>query len=58
MIKRLLVVLGVVILLSLAWAARELYRPYRGYSGNLIVVLEPGRHATQAASVLVERGVL
>ena len=58
MIKRLLVVLGVVILLSLAWAARELYRPYRGYSGNLIVVLEPGTHAMQAASVLVERGVL
>lgn len=58
MIKRLLVVFGVAILLLLGWAARELYRPHRGYDGNLIVVLEPGTRSTQAAGVLVERGVL
>jgi len=58
MIKRLLVALGVVVLASLGWAARELYRPYRGYDGSLVVVLEPGTHAMQAASMLVHRGVL
>jgi UPF0755 protein len=58
MIKWLLIGLGVVILVSLGWAARELYRPYRGYSGAVIVILEPGARATQAASLLLERGVL
>ena len=58
MIKRLLLVLIVAVLVALGWAARELYRPYRGYSGALILVLEPGTRSTQAASLLVERGVL
>ena len=58
MIKWLLVLLGVAVLLLFGWAASELYRPYRGYSGNLMIVLEPGTHAMQAAGVLVERGVL
>ncbi|MFB3922349.1 MAG: endolytic transglycosylase MltG [Terriglobia bacterium] len=58
MTKRLLVILIVVMLAGLGWAARELYRPYRGFSGNVMVVIEPGTHSVRAAGLLVERGVL
>ena len=58
MMKRLAVLLAVLALLALGWTWRDLYRPYRGYSGHLILALEPGMHAAQAATMLVERGVL
>jgi UPF0755 protein len=56
--KRLAFLLAILVLAGLAWTWRELYRPYRGYSGNLILILEPGTHASQAATMLVARGVL
>jgi UPF0755 protein len=56
--KRLAVLLAVLALVVLGWTWRELYRPYRGYSGHLIFLLEPGTHAFEAATMLAERGVL
>ncbi len=38
--------------------ARQLYRPYRAYSGNLLVVVDRGMQAPQIANLLVARGVL
>jgi len=58
MTKRLLIAFAALLLVGLAWTWRELYRPYRGYTGNLILLLEPGTHASQAAMMLVEQGVL
>lgn len=58
MTKRLAVLLAVLALVALGWTWRELYRAYRGYSGHLILVLGPGTHASQATTMLVERGVL
>jgi UPF0755 protein len=55
---RLLVLLILLGALALAWTLGELYRPYRGYSGNLVVVIEPKTRATAVARLLVERGVL
>jgi UPF0755 protein len=56
--KCLVILLGVFALVLLGWTWRDLYRPYRGYSGRLIYLLEPGTRASQAATMLVERGVL
>ncbi|HEV2232961.1 MAG TPA: endolytic transglycosylase MltG [Terriglobia bacterium] len=60
--KRLLKVLFVVTILAgifvLAEAWRELYKPYRGYSGNQILLIEPGTSAPDVASTLVQRGIL
>jgi len=56
--KRLALLLVILAAAGLGWTWRELYRPYRGYSGPLILVLEPGTRASQAATLLVERGVL
>jgi UPF0755 protein len=56
--KRLAVLLAVLALVALGWTWRELYRPYRSYSGHLIYLLEPGTRASQATTMLVERGVL
>lgn len=49
---------AVLALLGLAILGRELYRPYRGYSGSLMVVIHPGTRAPEATSLLVARGVL
>lgn len=38
-----------------AW---ELYRPYRGYSRNQLLTIEPGMRAPAVARLLVDRGVL
>ena len=56
--KRLALLLVILAVVGLAWIWQELYRPYRGYSGNLILILEPGTRASQAATMLVARGVL
>jgi len=40
------------------WIVFDLLSPYRGYTGNLLLVIEPGSRATQAAALLVTRGVL
>jgi len=43
---------------ALAWTWRELYRPYRAYSGSMILEIEPGTSAPTLADALVQRGVL
>lgn len=54
----LLLVVAVVALAALVLVRRELYRPYRGYSGSMILEIEPGTSAPTLARTLVERGVL
>jgi len=51
----LLLIAGLVLV---GWEVRELFRPYQGYSGSVIVSLDPGTRAPQAARLLVSRGVL
>jgi UPF0755 protein len=38
--------------------AYDLLSPYRGYSGDMLLVIEPGWRASQVADLLVARGVL
>jgi UPF0755 protein len=56
--RRLAALAALLALLALLWVWRDLYRPYRGYSGNLIVAIEPGTRAPAVAKLLVARGVL
>src|SRR5574337_1138078 len=56
--KRLLVVVLLLVALGSGWTVRELCRPFQGYSGSLLVVIEPGSHAADVAELLVTRGVL
>ena len=43
---------------GLLWLAFDLLSPYRGYAGNMLLVIEPGSRASQVADLLVARGVL
>jgi UPF0755 protein len=43
---------------GLLYLASDLLSPYRGYSGNMLLVIEPGSRASQVAELLVARGVL
>jgi UPF0755 protein len=43
---------------GLLWLTFDLFSPYRGYSGNLLLVIEPGSRPSQVADLLVARGVL
>jgi len=43
---------------GLLWLASDLLSPYRGYSGNMLLVIEPGSRASQVADLLVAHGVL
>src|SRR6266567_1388591 len=60
--KRLLLVLGLIVVVAgavaFAYFRRELYRPYCGYSGNVLLVIAPGTTARNLTDTLVERGVL
>ena len=56
--KRALLLFLLLPALGLAWITLQLYRPYRGYSGNLLLEIEPGSRATAVADLLVARGVL
>jgi UPF0755 protein len=40
------------------WTAYELYRPFRGYAGRVVVVIKPGTHVEGLADELVRQGVL
>jgi UPF0755 protein len=40
------------------WIVFDLLSPYRGYAGNMLLVIEPGVRASQIADLLVARGVL
>ena len=51
-----LAILAGIFVLAQAW--RELYQPYRGYSGNQILLIQPGTSAPDLAALLVQRGVL
>src|SRR2546422_419198 len=59
--KRRLLALCFVFILALAAAGllyRELRRPFRGYSGSLVIEIEPGARTPDVAQSLVSRGVL
>ena len=58
MLKRLPALIAVLVLASLVWTWREGRQPYHGFSGNLILVIEPGTSAPEVAQLLVARGVL
>jgi UPF0755 protein len=54
----LLLLAAVATLAGTVWIIDNLRRPYRGYSGNLILVIEPGTRAPEVAQLLASRGVL
>jgi len=57
--RRWLFIIPLVIVLGAgAWFAKELYTPYRGYQGRLVLVVPPGAHALRVADLLVQSGVL
>jgi UPF0755 protein len=43
---------------GLFWLVLDLFSPYRGYAGNMLLVIEPGSRTSQVADLLVARGVL
>ena len=58
MLKRLLALIAVLVLVGLLWTWRQGRQPDRGFSGNLMLVIEPGTRAPEVAQLLVARGVL
>ena len=56
--RRLALAVMLIVLGGLAWTSWDLYRPYRAYSGEQFVLIEPGTDALGAANLLVQRGVL
>ncbi|MBI1982982.1 MAG: endolytic transglycosylase MltG [Acidobacteria bacterium] len=58
MIKRLLVAVAALGFLGLLAILNELYRPYQGYSGGVLVVVDLGTRAHAVAERLVAEGVL
>jgi len=56
--RRLSLLVLVAAAVGLSWLAYDLRSPYRGYAGNVFVVVEPGSQASQVAELLVARGVL
>ena len=56
--RRLLLLAAVPALAGMVWIIGNLRRPYRAYSGNLILVIEPGTHASEVAQLLASGGVL
>jgi UPF0755 protein len=57
--KRPLVAAAVVLVLGAAlWTLDDLYRPYRGYAGAILMEIPPGEQAMAVAQELVARGVL
>lgn len=56
--KWLLIILVAVVLAAGAWVADQLYSPFRGYTGNVVLVIRQGAHAEDVAGQLARRGVL
>ncbi len=56
--RRFFLIAAVVLAGGALWIAFDLLSPYRGYKGNLLLVIEPGSRATELADRLVTRGVL
>ncbi len=58
MTKKILALMVLVIIAGLAIVNFELVRPYRGYTGEMIVDIPPGTQAPEVANQLVAKGVL
>ena len=56
--KKILALIILVIIVGIAIASIEVLRPYRGYSGQIIVDIPPGTQAPEVANRLVAKGVL
>ncbi len=56
--RAVVLVLLIAVLAGVAVLARELYRSYQGFSGNLVLVVPSGTRAPDVARLLAERGVL
>ncbi len=56
--KRWLAISAGLVLVCVLWVSREWTKPYRGYAGNQILIVQPGTRATTVAKLLAERGVL
>ncbi len=56
--KWLLIIPLIIILAAAAWITYGLYTPFRGYSGKLILTINPGAQAQSVATKLVRHGVL
>jgi UPF0755 protein len=57
--RKWLFLIPLVIVLGLGtWLARELYTPYRGYQGHLVLVIPPGARAPRVANLLLQSGIL
>lgn len=56
--KKILALMALVIIVGIAIVSIEVLRPYRGYSGEMIVDIPPGTQAPEVASRLVAKGVL
>lgn len=57
-LRVLLLLVMVAAVVVLVRVRQELYRPYRAYSGNIMLVVEPHTSAPALAETLVQRGVL
>jgi UPF0755 protein len=56
--RQVLLLIFVALMAGALWIVSDLLRPYRGYSGDLLLVIEPGSRASQTADLLAARGVL
>ena len=56
--KKILALIALVIIAGLAIISVEVLRPYRGYTGQMIVDIPPGTQAPEVANQLVAKGVL
>ena len=56
--KWLWIIPAAILLSSSLWVAKELYSPYRGHSGRLVLAVQPGASAPAVAASLVRHGVL
>ncbi|MGA8184875.1 MAG: endolytic transglycosylase MltG, partial [Terriglobia bacterium] len=56
--KKILALMVLVIIAGLAIVSFDLVRPYRGYTGEMIVDIPPGTQAPEVADQLVVKGVL
>jgi UPF0755 protein len=56
--RRTFLLTAVALAVGALWIVFDLLSPYRGYAGNMLLVIEPGARASQIADLLVARGVL